>query len=214
MAAQIADQIIKNSIKISDLTVSRGDLPIFDPVDLNLTSGDSIQIRGVNGAGKTTLLRAICGLCNSHEGNVTWNGHSIFNPESDFYDNLLYLGHSLGLKPKLTAEQNLNFYRNLRFPQDNSLVLKALEQTGVGNYFDEFVARMSAGQKRRVALARIITEPVPLWILDEPMVALDVHGQAWLEQVCNRHLQRGGILIVTSHQPISGIDGLKELHLS
>ena len=73
---------------------------------------------------------------------------------------------------------------------------------------------MSAGQKRRVALARIITEPVPLWILDEPMVALDVHGQAWLEQVCNRHLERGGILLVTSHQPISGINGLKELNLS
>ena len=96
MAAEIADRKIKNTIKISDLTVSRGDLPIFNPIDLSLTSGDSLQIRGVNGAGKTTLLRAICGLCNSHEGQVEWNGRSIFDQERDFYENLLYLGHSLG----------------------------------------------------------------------------------------------------------------------
>ncbi|TQV71425.1 cytochrome c biogenesis heme-transporting ATPase CcmA [Aliikangiella marina] len=214
MAVYNADHKSKNTIKISDLTVSRGDIPIFDPVNLQLSSGDSIQIRGVNGAGKTTLLRAICGLCNSHEGIVEWNERSIFDHESDFYENLLYLGHSLGLKPKLTAEQNLNFYRNLRFSTDKSLVRQALEQTGIGGYYDEFVARMSAGQKRRVALARVITEPVPLWILDEPMVALDIHGQAWLEQVCNNHLERGGILLVTSHQPISGINGLRELQLT
>lgn len=203
-----------NQLDISNLTVCRSDLPIFNVVDLSLRAGESVQIRGTNGSGKTTLLRAICGLCNSHDGQIRWNNQSIFDEESCFYQKLLYLGHSLGLKPKLTAEQNLNFYRELRFEPDKNLVLSALEQLNIAAYHDEYVSRLSAGQKRRVALSRIISEPVPLWILDEPMVALDVNGQAWLESVCNQHLARGGILLITSHQPITGINGLQELTLS
>jgi len=214
VAVTSAEYNRNNRLEIHNLTVSRSELPIFEPVNLTLTAGQSVQIRGANGAGKTTLLRAICGLCNSHEGEVNWNQHSIFDKSSRFYQDMLYLGHALGLKPKLTAEQNLNFYRELRFQPNAELVVNALEQLGIGAYHDEYVARMSAGQKRRVALSRIISEPVPLWILDEPMVALDIHGQAWLENACNIHLENGGILLITSHQPISGINGLTELTLS
>ena len=208
-----------NRLEITNLTVSRSDLPIFKPVSMSLESGQSVQIRGSNGSGKTTLLRAVCGLCNSHDGQVLWNGCSIFDSEKrnqadSFHQQMLYLGHALGLKPKLTAEQNLNFYRELRFEPNPGLSVNALEALGIGVYHDEFVAKMSAGQKRRVALSRIISEPVALWILDEPMVALDVHGQAWLEDACNQHLQNGGMLLITSHQPIKGIKGLMELTLS
>ena len=214
MAVTSTEYNRNNRLEIHNLTVSRSDIAIFNPVNLTLEAGQSVQVRGANGAGKTTLLRALCGLCNSHDGEVKWNNTSIYAKNSDYHQNLLYLGHSLGLKPKLTAEQNLSFYRELRFDADYDLCLNALQQLGIGAYHDEFVARMSAGQKRRVALSRILTEPVPLWVLDEPMVALDVHGQAWLESACNRHLQNGGILMITSHQPISGIHGLKELTLS
>lgn len=204
----------ENLLQVSDLTVIRSDLPVFDPVSFELQSGQSLQIRGANGSGKTTLLRALCGLNNGHEGAVSWNQASIFENQLDFYRQLLYIGHSLGLKPKLTAEQNLNFYRELRFTANSELVIEALNKLGIGAYSDEYVARLSAGQKRRVALSRIISEPVALWVLDEPMVALDIDGQKWLETMCNQHLERGGILVITSHQPISGISGLRELSLS
>lgn len=212
-----------NKLEVINLSVSRSELPIFSPVDITLKSGQCLQIRGSNGAGKTTLLRAICGLCNSHEGEVRWNGLSIFYKQpleysplgyvSAFNQQLLYLGHSLGLKPKLTVEQNLNFYRELRFSPAPELVQEAIEALGLGVYHDELVSRLSAGQKRRVALARIISEPAALWVLDEPMVALDICGQSWLEQSCNQHLQRGGCIVITSHQSITGIINLQELHL-
>ncbi|WP_444998168.1 cytochrome c biogenesis heme-transporting ATPase CcmA [Aliikangiella sp. IMCC44359] len=203
-----------NQLEISNLSVYRSDLPIFSPVSLTLKAGESVQIRGCNGSGKTTLLRAICGLNNNHDGIVSWNSTSIADSQQNYYQDLLYIGHSLGLKPKLTAEQNLNFYRMLRFEADPRLILQALNQFGVGHYSDELVGRLSAGQKRRVSLARIMTEPVPVWVLDEPLVALDVEGQRWLEDICNKHLESGGILLITSHQPITGIRGLRELSLS
>ncbi len=207
-------QYNNNCLEINELTVSRSDIPVFDPVSFELQAGQCIQVRGANGVGKTTLLRAICGIGHHDQGNVLWNGLSIFNRSGDYHQSLLYLGHALGLKPKLTAEQNLNFYRELRFAADPELAVSALEELGIGVYHDEYVARMSAGQKRRVALSRIRTEPVPLWILDEPMVALDVKGQSWLESTCNQHLSNNGLILITSHQPITGINGLRELHLS
>lgn len=204
----------KHCLSIHHLAVSRSDIPIFDPVSFQLSAGECIQISGANGVGKTTLLRAICGIGHHYEGSILWCGQNNLDKRSKFNENALYLGHALGLKPKLTAEQNLNFYRELRFKPDPELIRSALTDLGLDLYHDEYVARMSAGQKRRVALSRIKTEPVPLWILDEPMAALDVKGQAWLESTCNQHLDGGGLILITSHQPITGINGLRELTLS
>jgi len=206
-------QISTNQLKVENLTVFRSELPLFEPVNFNLSAGDAVQISGVNGSGKTSLLRCLCGLSHRHEGVISWNDIHIDNDQTDFHDQLLYIGHALGLKPKLTVEQNLNFYRQLRFDEADSLIKNALDQLNIGAYYDELVGNLSAGQKRRVALARIISEPVGLWILDEPMVALDVDGQTWLEQVCNDHLSRGGMIVLTSHQRISAIKGLDEYKL-
>lgn len=195
------------------MTVFRSDLPLFETLSFSIKSGEAIQLSGTNGIGKTSLLRCLCGLSHRHEGEISWNQLNIEKSQSHYYQQLLYLGHSLGLKPKLTIEQNLYFYQKLRFSRDAALVTKALKQLNIDAYFDEPVAHLSAGQKRRVALARIITEPVALWILDEPMVALDTDGQAWLESVCNQHLTSGGMIILTSHQKLTGIKGLKELVL-
>jgi len=202
-----------NQLKIEDLRVFRSELPLFEPVNFTLNAGDAIQISGVNGSGKTSLLRCLCGLSHRHEGNISWNERSIEKDQADFYSQLLYIGHALGLKPKLTVEQNLNFYRQLRFSENSELIQTALNQLNIGAYYDELVGNLSAGQKRRVALARIVCEPVGLWILDEPMVALDIDGQSWLEQTCNAHLSRGGMIILTSHQTISAINGLVEYRL-
>ncbi len=203
-----------NLIEITNLTVIRSDFPVFSPVNFSLGAGQAMQIRGTNGAGKTTLLRAICGLCHSLEGEISWNDEVITPAHQNFYQSLLYIGHALGLKPKLTIEQNLSFFQQLRFELDSQLIQEAMQAFGIAELYDEYVAKLSAGQKRRVSLCRIITEPVPLWILDEPLVALDVDGQQWMLDICNQHLERGGILLITSHQPINGIHNLRELTLS
>ena len=202
-----------NSLKVENLSVFRSELPLFEAISFELNSGDAIQIGGTNGSGKTSFLRCLCDLSRRYEGSIYWNNDDISEHSEDYYARMLYLGHSLGLKPKLTVQQNLSFYQELRFDKDESLIEKALNQLKIGAYFDEMVGNLSAGQKRRVALARIICEPVDIWILDEPMVALDLEGQIWLENECNKHLVDGGMIVLTSHQTIEGIDGLKILQL-
>ncbi len=202
-----------NHLNVQNLTVFRSELPLFEPVSFSMQAGKAIQLSGTNGSGKTSLLRCLCGLSHRHEGLMSWNGVNIVDAQQDYYAELLYIGHALGLKSKLTIEQNLDFYQQLRFRKDEDMIIQALEQLKISAYHDELVGNLSAGQKRRVALARIICEPVALWVLDEPMVALDVEGQAWLEQTCNQHLRDGGMLILTSHQTIQGINGLTEYRL-
>jgi len=200
-------------LSIQSLAVFRSDLPLFEPVSLSLSAGNAIQISGTNGSGKTSLLRCVCGISHRHQGAILWNNENIESGHTGFYDQLLYVGHSLGLKPKLTVEQNLKFYRSLRFPKNDSIISEALTQLNIAIYHDEQVGNLSAGQKRRVSLARLITEPVSVWILDEPMVALDLAGQSWLENSCNQHIAKGGIILLTSHQKITGINGLLEYPL-
>jgi len=206
-----------NSLRIENLAVYRSDLPLFAPVSFSLNAGQAMQISGTNGAGKTSLLRCICGISHRHQGRVLWNEKNIAsneeNASTEMYRDMLYIGHSLGLKPKLTVEQNLKFYQQLRFTENTQLIEESLKQLNIGVYQDEQVGNLSAGQKRRVSLARLLTEPVSVWILDEPMVALDLAGQTWLEKVCNQHIAKGGIILLTSHQKITGIDGLVQFEL-
>jgi len=202
-----------NSLKVENLSVFRSELPLFEAISFELNAGDAIQIGGTNGSGKTSFLRCLCDLSRRYEGNIWWNNDDISEHAESYYAQILYIGHSLGLKPKLTVQQNLSFYQELRFDKNELVIEKALNQLKIGAYFDEMVGNLSAGQKRRVALARILCEPVDLWILDEPMVALDREGQSWLENACNRHLDSGGMIVLTSHQAIEGINGLKMLEL-
>ena len=213
----------QNCLKIENLAVYRSDLPLFEPVSFSVSAGESIQISGTNGSGKTSLLRCICGISHRHQGQILWNASrtesNLVDDSSseddilDMYRNMLYIGHSLGLKPKLTVEQNLRFYQQLRFSENAKSIETVLEQLNIEIYHDEQVGNLSAGQKRRVSLARLLTEPVSLWVLDEPMVALDLAGQAWLEKVCNQHIADGGLILLTSHQKITGIEGLVQLEL-
>ena len=206
-------QETENLLKIVDLAVFRAELPLFEAISFELKSGEALQISGTNGAGKTSLLRCLCGLSSRYSGQIHWNGREVDANNRELQQQLLYLGHSLGLKPRLTVNQNLTFYQSLRFPPDQASIAEALQALKITNYLDEPVDNLSAGQKRRVTLARIVSEPVSLWILDEPMVALDIDGQKWLEKVCNRHLASGGTIILTSHQPLKGIDNLTSLEL-
>lgn len=203
----------ENLLKVENVAVFRSDLPLFETIDFQLRSGEALQISGTNGSGKTSLLRCLCGLSSRYSGEIYWNGELVSSNAHQIHSQVLYLGHALGLKPRLTVGQNLSFYQGLRFDADQLSIEKALKALKIERYLDEQVANLSAGQKRRVTLARIISEPVKLWILDEPMVALDTEGQAWLETASNQHLINGGIIILTSHQPLKGIDNLSSLEL-
>jgi heme exporter protein A len=203
----------ENLLKIENLTVFRSDLPLFDTITTQLKSGQALQVSGSNGSGKTSLLRCLCGLSSRYTGEILWNNKAVGAINHEFYQQLLYLGHDLGLKPRLTVKQNLTFYQSLRFKSNPNAIIQALQALKIERYLDEQVANLSAGQKRRVTLARIISEPVKVWILDEPMVALDLDGQAWLESVCNAHLASGGLIVLTSHQPLTGLNNLSSLQL-
>jgi heme exporter protein A len=191
---------------------------LFSPVDFNLSDGEALQIRGTNGSGKTSMIRCLCGLSQRYEGEISFNQVDINRSKKVFHSNTIYLGHKLGLKPKLTVAQNLAFYAGLRDEnyddqQFNAKMNDALNQLSISAYVDEPVGNLSAGQMRRVSLARLITESVKFWILDEPMVALDTFGQSWMEMACNQHLSNGGMLLVTSHQAIERIEHLNQLIL-
>jgi len=196
-------------------------MPLFNKVDFFLSDGQALQISGANGSGKTSMIRCLCGLSQRFDGDILYNDEPVDSNHFDFFSNTLYLGHKLGLKPKLTVGQNLEFYFGLRDFSSKSVcdesfesrMNQALKQLSISAYLDEPVGNLSAGQKRRVSLARLITEPVGFWILDEPMVALDTLGQEWLQDACNKHLKNNGMLLVTSHQTIGGINDLQELML-
>ena len=193
-------------------------MPLFPTVSFTLSDGKALQIRGTNGSGKTSMIRCLCGLSQRYKGKICYNDKPVDSNHNQFFSDILYLGHKLGLKPKLTIAQNLAFYFGLRSANADKESFEirmrdALEQLSISAYIDEPVGNLSAGQKRRVSLARLITEPVKFWILDEPMVALDTFGQSWMEDACNIHLRNKGMLLVTSHQTIAGIHDLQELML-
>ncbi len=185
------------------LTCIRDGRTLFQELDLTLGSGELLQIEGVNGAGKTSLLRLLCGLAQPRDGNIYWQGVPIRQCRTDYHEQLLYIGHQPGIKDELTALENLRFFHALSGHGDNDEDLfQALDQVGLYGYEDAPVRTLSAGQRRRVALARLWLNRASLWILDEPFTAIDRKGIANLEAILSRHAQSGGMVVLTSHQTL------------
>lgn len=207
----MVNQTVESGLEVKNLSVTRGDRQLISGMNFRVQSGDTVQILGKNGAGKTSLLRVLCGLGVYDEGEIFWNGENLREDPTAFLQSSLYLGHQSGLKSQLTTFENLAIYQKLRGEFDEDAILDALELVGLGAYDDEFVANLSAGQKRRTALARLYLERVKVWVLDEPLVALDVHAQAWLQELIVSHTDKGGMAILTSHQPIAGVRNLTEV---
>lgn len=175
---------------------------LFQPVTTAVYPGEILHIEGLNGAGKTSLLRILAGLSRPYEGSVQYLSKDITHEPEAYYATMLYLGHALGLKSNLTAQANSFFYQQLHQGADHDLsaALSALNLSG----FEDFeVSCLSAGQKRRVALSRLWSCGKLIWILDEPFTALDTQGVRQLEQLFLAHVQRGGSIVLTSHQPLS-----------
>jgi len=185
-----------------NLHLWRGEQHVLRGVSFALARGQCLQVMGANGSGKTTLLRALCGLVPLEEGQVRWRGAVVMYSSPSFHTQLGYLGHDHGLKPELTALENLRFATQLRRRVADGEIQAALERTGVAECGGSLLRRLSAGQRRRVALARIVLTGAPLWVLDEPAANLDPRGQALVTELLAAHLTRDGMAVVATHQPL------------
>jgi heme exporter protein A len=185
-----------------NLHLWRGEQHVLRGIGFVVARGQCLQIMGANGSGKTTLLRALCGLVPLEEGEVRWRGEIVTRFPHNFHTDLGYLGHDNGLKPDLTALENLRFATQLRRRAAAAEIAAALERTGVPECGGTLLRRLSAGQRRRVALARILLTEAPLWVLDEPAANLDPRGQSLVTDLLAAQLTRGGMAIVATHQPL------------
>lgn len=200
-----------NSLCVERLSFERDDLPVLDEVNFTLSSGEIVQLAGPNGAGKTTLMRILAGLIHPTSGRVTWNDSAV--QDYAFKSSLLFLGHQTGVKLTMTPLENLRWYfglngvkslSNTQPPStpsvsDNALI-DSLSKVGLSDYHDVACYQLSAGQQRRVALARLYLSEAPLWLLDEPFTAIDKRGVSELESRIEQHVEKGGIVMLTTHQ--------------
>ena len=185
------------------LACERDDRWLFRDLDLEIRAGEILRVEGPNGSGKTTLLKILSGQLMDHEGEVLWNGIPLRRARRDFLASLLYLGHAPGVKAALTPLENLAWYQALAGEHgDEAARLAALERVGLAGFEDLPAAQLSAGQQRRVALARLELTPRPLWVLDEPFTAIDRDGVAALEARIEAHTARGGSVLVTTHHAL------------
>lgn len=190
-----------NQLQLHQIACERGEQRLFENCSLTIKSGDWIQIEGHNGIGKTSLLRILAGLALPAEGEVCWNGEPIQKQRDHYYSELFYLGHQAGVKPELTPWENLRFYQKIaQLPQDDEALWQALRNVALIGREDLPCSHLSAGQQRRVALAKLWLTHQTLWILDEPFTAIDKKGVQDLIQRIEQHCDQGGMVIFTSHQ--------------
>ena len=176
---------------------------LFEQLHFALQPGDMLQISGPNGSGKTSLLRLIAGLRQPTSGDILLQGQALNEQRSELARNLLWIGHAAGIKVLLSAEENLAWLCALHRPASREAIWQALEAVGLRGFEDVPCHTLSAGQQRRVALARLYLEDTPpLWVLDEPFTALDKSGVAQLEAHLAAHCERGGVVVLTTHHSL------------
>jgi len=191
-------------LEADNLECVRGERRLFSGLGFKLDAGELLYLQGRNGAGKTSLLRMLIGLLPPESGEIRWHGKPIRRQADDYHAALCYLGHLNAIKEELTPLENLLAAARLA-GEDLSVddAIDALEQVGLAGREDLACKYLSQGQKRRVALARLVIDRRPLWILDEPFVALDVSAVDWLAGIISGHLQRGGMAVMTTHQLVA-----------
>jgi len=190
-------------LKVSGLHLWRGDRHVLRGVSFEGVPGKCVLLTGRNGAGKTSLIRVIAGLLEAEEGEVSWRGQSTRADRHAFHSDLSYLGHEPPLKGDLTAQENLRFLVGIRRSVSAAEIDAALSRTGAKAFSDRPVRMLSAGQKRRVALAGVVLSQAPLWLLDEPTTNLDADGQTLVCELINEQLSRDGLVVAAVHHAMA-----------
>ena len=188
-----------------ELQCVRGERTLFSGLDFSLERGALLRVAGANGSGKTSLLRIVCGLTPPAHGEIRWDGTNIRRQREEYARQLVYIGHANALKDDLTARENLTIGSELAgLDASPRSAQSALERFGVGHCAPLPARVLSQGQKRRVALSRLaLSSAVPLWVLDEPFTALDVAAVGDLQALISAHLERGGSVLLTTHQEVA-----------
>lgn len=192
-----------STLRFDSLGCSKGGRKLFQNIHCTLEAGRWLHVVGVNGIGKTSLLRMLCGLAPIESGAILWNDVPIQKQRADFQRDLCYLGHLNGLQESMTVRENLAFTAALGgFSTDEGSIRSILARFGVPGRGEHLVRHLSQGQKRRVALCRLALSQAPLWVLDEPFVAMDDTGIQMLTGLIAEHLANGGLTVLTSHQAV------------
>lgn len=192
------------SVKVSHLTCERGFHVVLNDVSFQLIGGEMLVLEGANGSGKTTLLKCMAGLLRDYSGKITNSLSQV----------PLYIGHQCGMSDGLSALQNLGWYRALRgMAANDDLVHNALASMGISHLAEQVCGELSAGQRRRVALTRLLLEPSSCWLLDEPAASLDNESLQHLVGLCEQQVDGGGIVCLSTHQRLPLGNDVRRLHL-
>lgn len=190
------------TLRVDNVHLWRGDRHVLQGVSLEVVEGQVVHVSGSNGTGKTSLLRVMSGLLRPEEGCVSWRGTSIATSLTAYQSEVAYASHEPALKSDLTALENLRFMVGLRRRVTVAELMASLERTGVAPCADLPSRVLSAGQRRRVAMARVLALGAVLWLLDEPFTNLDAAGSAVVTSLLEEHVKRGGLAVVVAHHDL------------
>lgn len=185
-------------LAVKRLHFERNDNPIFSDINFALKPGEMLQVMGENGVGKTTLLRTLCGLQNPTQGEILWQQKSIKYNRDNYLRDMIYIGHRLSVKNKLTVRENMQWMHV--GAQHVASMFDVLLKINLTDYENNLAENLSAGQQRRLALAKLLLLKAKLWILDEPFNALDSKGVELVKEMFTQHLADNGMIVFTSHQ--------------
>jgi heme exporter protein A len=202
------------SLSVESVHVWRGDRHVLKGVSVTLGAHELLHVSGPNGTGKTTLLRVVCGLLRPEQGAVSWLGQSIASVRGEYQAALAYASHEPALKGDLTALENLRFAVGLKRKVTAAQLREGLERTGVAACADLPARVLSAGQRRRVAMARVLAMSASLWLLDEPFTNLDAAGTALVSGLLQDHVQQGGLALVVAHHDLKLDCNVRRLELT
>lgn len=200
-------------LEAKGLTLFRGDRCLFTDLSFALDAGELLLLEGSNGSGKTSLMRAIAGLLSFDEGDIEWDGRSVARHRQLFRSQFTWLGHRTGLKADLTPVENLRFDTILRARNDQAFE-PVFERLGITRLAPLPVRLLSAGQQRRVALARLLLSATPLWLVDEPFTNLDREGRALVLELVDEHLDAGGLCVMAAHQDVEVRNTIRSVRLT